>query len=1243
MVQTIFINLKNHTQMRKIFFFLAMLATMAATAEVSVRVENQKMVLNNNGQETILTPNGADASYFWCSVSPDEKHLVYTTAHLGTYVCDLNGENVQCMGRMNAPKWLDNEHVAGMQEFYNAEDEVDNVRYICRNLKGRQTRDLTMAERSNFIQQENARLAALKVNHMQRAARRNGEATTGLSGLKIYVNPGHGGHDSNDRSCWTIPVPELWSNPNGYWESNSNLTKGLALRDLLEGAGATVIMSRTTNNSGIRDKEYYPNATPEQLQELQNGDDRDLSAIAEEANANNVDHFISVHSNALNSQTNYLLMLYHGETGAPTVAESDAMAASSGAIQIQNPLTVWTTTTPLLRGDLTFYGDDMGLGVLRPLTVPGFLSEGSFHDYPPETHRLMNADYCKLEAMRMYQHFHRYFNRALPQTATISGWVKSSNQTIDDLNQPKFFYLAGTDDQWMPINGALVELMQGDNVLQSYTTDEWYNGIFAFYDITPGDYTVRVTKENYKTVIESVTVAAEDIAGVKVRMKNIHMDTPNFVDEENDAMPLDSYEFVAVGDTMTCPAGMSRILYRNGRIYTMEAGAIFSYDLNMGDRQAIAMPAEVTLCDFAFSSDDYLFAKQAGTTAIYMWDDEMLNPAVCEATAANADDNYLVVSGPHWNATVHTAATMIALAIDGSAFACENEAAYLRYAHHSYRAEVVKEEANIQFQLMDVEPAAAVAVSDATPAEPMVLAQDGFAGLTAWTDGYEMHVVIACEGLGILHFKTLSTPTLNIYAGECSFKDDKFSFRLNENATAVTLAIESEGEIIKSQDLGAMSKGMHVIDNPFGSTEFDAFIITPVARQIAFLTKVSDDSHPFQFYAPRGVAVDNTPESPFFGRIYITESVGGQCSEDWYGTNPDQRAVTQGVYVLGSDFSDVTNQGNDAYNGNINWGTNAGVSYQFALGRPAVAPDGKVFIPNSTVEACGLYIMDPAAPSADFQPVFSGKYVAGLAQLKKGKNVVCNEVMHAVILGTGKDEVLYTYDRDVSGSVSGCIWQYNIGELDSLPWSAKPTKVFFENATQDNHMQNSNGQMAYDGRGGFFMSQYRYNSSWAVPGLIHVNSEGIKDFNISNNGVDAVQQGGMAVSPDGSILALGTELGYVKVWDVTYDNAGAPTLAEKCIIPWYEPGGKGNTYGISIDVAGNIYIVSNSNERLMVYALPNLNNSHSTRIVTKQRAAGLESVNHEMMNNGVRKLMHQGHLLIIRDGKIFNAQGMSMN
>ena len=294
-----------------------------------------------------------------------------------------------------------------------------------------------------------------------------------LTGVKIYINPGHGGYDSNDRSVWTIPVPEVWKNPEGYWESKSNLVKGLALKEMLEAAGATVIISRTDNTSGIRDGEQFAG-----------GGDRDLSEIAEEANANNVDHFLSIHSNSLNTTTNYLLLLYHGYNDQPTVAQSLPMAQSSGPIQINNPLTVWTSPTPMLRGDFTFYGDNLGLGVLRPLTVPGFLSEGSFHDYPPETHRLMNNDFCKLEAIRFFQHFHNYFKRDMPATGTIAGFVKSGNELVDILKQPKFTYRAGSDDQWLPLNEATVKLLNADGsqVLKTYTTDNWYNGIFAFYD-----------------------------------------------------------------------------------------------------------------------------------------------------------------------------------------------------------------------------------------------------------------------------------------------------------------------------------------------------------------------------------------------------------------------------------------------------------------------------------------------------------------------------------------------------------------------------------------------------------------------------------------------------------------------------------------------------------------------------------------------------------------------------------------
>ena len=74
-----------------------------------------------------------------------------------------------------------------------------------------------------------------------------------LEGIKIYLNPGHGGFDSNDRSCWTIPVPSEWTDSAGYWESKSNFVKALYLREMLQQAGATVIFSRETNDSGQRD------------------------------------------------------------------------------------------------------------------------------------------------------------------------------------------------------------------------------------------------------------------------------------------------------------------------------------------------------------------------------------------------------------------------------------------------------------------------------------------------------------------------------------------------------------------------------------------------------------------------------------------------------------------------------------------------------------------------------------------------------------------------------------------------------------------------------------------------------------------------------------------------------------------------------------------------------------------------------------------------------------------------------
>ena len=96
-----------------------------------------------------------------------------------------------------------------------------------------------------------------------------------MTGLKIYINPGHGGYDSDDRNVAVYPYAQ--GDTLGFWESSSNLHKGLMLRELLQEQGATVAMSRVLNRTE---------------------DDRGLETIGREASEWEADLFFSIHSNA---------------------------------------------------------------------------------------------------------------------------------------------------------------------------------------------------------------------------------------------------------------------------------------------------------------------------------------------------------------------------------------------------------------------------------------------------------------------------------------------------------------------------------------------------------------------------------------------------------------------------------------------------------------------------------------------------------------------------------------------------------------------------------------------------------------------------------------------------------------------------------------------------------------------------------------------------------------------------------
>ena len=1110
-----------------------------------------------------------------------------------------------------------------------------------------------------------------------------------LTGVKIYINPGHGGYDSNDRSIWTIPVPEVWTSPDGYWESKSNLVKGLALKELLEAAGATVIISRTDNTSGIRDGEQFVG-----------GGDRDLSEIAEEANANNVDHFLSIHSNALNTTTNYLLLLYHGYNDQPTIAQSLPMVQSSGLSQINNPLTVWTSPTPMLRGDFTFYGDNLGLGVLRPLTVPGFLSEGSFHDYPPETHRLMNNDFCRLEAIRFFQHFHNYFKRDMPTTGTIAGFVKSENELVDILNQPKFTYRPGSDDQWLPLNEATVKLLNADGsqVLQTYITDNWYNGIYAFYDLKPGNYKLSFSLENYESKTVDVTVTASEITYSKAFLKNINIIVPDYpAPEQGDgATALSQYDFITDGNIEN-PAWLNsssirRILQRNGKLYVLTTDP--KIIVINAETQEIIKELELTgitggssiLSDIAFSADDVLLACNKITDAsattmfkVYKWENDDAAPTVLfttqkQANTTNAeigetftvagaisnlyiyytvksganyrivglnyknetksvtdkymgaDTNYPVsIWGEHVKFTIspsgydhiivdsdvmHTTEYKFDWsAVDGAALLKKGEltvtevpvAAYgntfARYAGHLFMATPVcnADATKAGIALFDVTNGLsnAVRISDKYPEAGLGTTRAGYLASSIVVNNYDIKIGIWAQGQGAAIYKTEIQPVANIYASELSISPaNEFKFTLNEDASSVFITVYKEGETLTSYNAGTLNKGAQVITNPFGTTNYDTWSVTASSRPVAYPVKISDDSPIFQFYSGRGVAVDNNPESPFFGRVYVSESAGGLISE---GTPVNPRTTQKGIYILDAALSDVTNQGAKSYTGNIAWGANVNASYQYAPRGITTDASGKVYISDSSFGNSGIYIMDAAHPASDFSPLFGGTLNTSNGQVTVDGTFIHDPIEDIKIIGSGTETKLFTYNRPAS-PVAGGIYRYDIGTA-VLPWVSAPSATIYDDMQNGNLLQNSYGQIASDTHGGWWMCQYRAGTGGAsVPALIHATN-GKLDYNCSSS-LPSSYQGAMAVNADGSALAIGTKAGKVEVFNVVYDASNKPTLTAKCSIDW----GEATDYlqNMAFDAAGNLYLISNYNERLMVYSLPKSDNTYTTHASVKQ-------------------------------------------
>ncbi len=441
----------------------------------------------------------------------------------------------------------------------------------------------------------------------------------------------------------------------------------------------------------------------------------------------------------------------------------------------------------------------------------------------------------------------------------------------------------------------------------------------------------------------------------------------------------------------------------------------------------------------------------------------------------------------------------------------------------------------------------------------------------------------------------LELQVANIYASGLSMTSEEvgynFDFLLNENAREVLIEFTDGTEVLGSYNAGALDKGQNSIfvsNKDIPSDENMRWQVKASAPGIINPIKISDETQAqMQFWGPRGLAVDNNPESPWFGRIYVSETQGGTVSN---------RTTNNGIYILDPMFTDITGQGATAYTGGHNWHTS---SSPFRI---CVASDGCVFMSDWSDTHSGVYVMDPANPAGEFTAVFGGERDIESGLLTHNGVIIGGSSPHCWVLGEGEETKLYVFDEDYTDIANGVtkgnnLLQYNIGLMES-PWVEAPTAVVYNDAANGGRQLNGNSSIAPDGRGGWWISQYRATDAADVPSLIHVNTSGTIDFNsgLTPALIGGSNTGGMAVSPDFSKLAIGAQQNTLKIYEITFDESNVPALTLLHTIS--TPGAY--TAGLAFDIADNVYLVSNSNERLSAWSLPKEENVCTTPAPSSQ-------------------------------------------
>ena len=408
------------------------------------------------------------------------------------------------------------------------------------------------------------------------------------------------------------------------------------------------------------------------------------------------------------------------------------------------------------------------------------------------------------------------------------------------------------------------------------------------------------------------------------------------------------------------------------------------------------------------------------------------------------------------------------------------------------------------------------------------------------------------------------------------------NYSLNATATSVKVVVLNSETVVKTIDCTekGLTKGAYTVEIPTTDFPKNANLTWRVDVTGNSVAKPTQESKMYNMYCPHGLAIDKDPNSDYFGRILVAEAmhaVKGKTNSA--GEKYVATVGGAGLYTFRPDFTTDS----ICINGGLDF-TRKLASNGYQPWRVKISEDGRIFV--SSLDLNGVVVWELSKDLQTWNPVISGKNDAtdyniydSESKFFAGLNVSMD------VKGSGEDLKLLLYSTNKNGiafNQSGYrLDEYALGT--ATKFVGTPTNIAAFNGKLG--MVHTNAEVIYDGEGGYWFGASRSQNKEAEPNLVHINSNGEQDY----YNYSADYYGGDGVLVHNGMLFKGkartnASTGNFDVYTIGKDSEGKVTLTKKWAVVANGIGRNLNEF--AVDYAENLYVVGNSNEKIIAYAMP---------------------------------------------------------